>query len=135
MKMNPQRTLWMGNIENSMSKEDIFEIFKKLGIKPLKINVVPKENNKIGCCFVEFDSPNTAKKVLANFNGQIINNLLLKLNWVNSHNNNNNNNSTVEKYSNNPNQKYTVKYIYIFNIFFYYRFMLEILTKKFQMKI
>ena len=132
MKMNPQRTLWMGNIENSMSKEDIFEIFKKLGIKPLKINVVPKENNKIGCCFVEFDSPNTAKKVLANFNGQIINNLLLKLNWVNSHNNNNNNNSTVEKYSNNPNQKYTVKYI--FNIFFYYRFMLEILTKKFQMK-
>jgi RNA recognition motif-containing protein len=132
MKMNPQRTLWMGNIENSMSKEDIFEIFKKLGIKPLKINVVPKENNKIGCCFVEFDSPNTAKKVLANFNGQIINNLLLKLNWVNSHNNNNNN-STVEKYSNNPNQKYTVKYI--FNIFFYYRFMLEILTKKFQMKI
>ena len=130
--MNPQRTLWMGNIENSMSKEDIFEIFKKLGIKPLKINVVPKENNKIGCCFVEFDSPNTAKKVLANFNGQIINNLLLKLNWVNSHNNNNNNNSTVEKYSNNPNQKYTVKYI--FNIFFYYRFMLEILTKKFQMK-
>ena len=131
MKMNPQRTLWMGNIENSMSKEDIFEIFKKLGIKPLKINVVPKENNKIGCCFVEFDSPNTAKKVLANFNGQIINNLLLKLNWVNSHNNNNN--STVEKYSNNPNQKYTVKYI--FNIFFYYRFMLEILTKKFQMKI
>ena len=131
--MNPQRTLWMGNIENSMSKEDIFEIFKKLGIKPLKINVVPKENNKIGCCFVEFDSPNTAKKVLANFNGQIINNLLLKLNWVNSHNNNNNNNSTVEKYSNNPNQKYTVKYI--FNIFFYYRFMLEILTKKFQMKI
>ena len=133
MKMNPQRTLWMGNIENSMSKEDIFEIFKKLGIKPLKINVVPKENNKIGCCFVEFDSPNTAKKVLANFNGQIINNLLLKLNWVNSHNNNNNNNSTVEKYSNNPNQKYTVKYI--FNIFFYYRFMLEILTKKFQTKI
>ena len=133
--MNPQRTLWMGNIENSMSKEDIFEIFKKLGIKPLKINVVPKENNKIGCCFVEFDSPNTAKKVLANFNGQIINNLLLKLNWVNSHNNNNNNNSTVEKYSNNPNQKYTVKYIYIFNLFFYYRFMLEILTKKFQMKI
>ena len=132
--MNPQRTLWMGNIENSMSKEDIFEIFKKLGIKPLKINVVPKENNKIGCCFVEFDSPNTAKKVLANFNGQIINNLLLKLNWVNSHNNNNNNNnSTVEKYSNNPNQKYTVKYI--FNLFFYYRFMLEILTKKFQMKI
>jgi RNA recognition motif-containing protein len=113
MKMNPQRTLWMGNIENSMSKEDIFEIFKKLGIKPLKINVVPKENNKIGCCFVEFDSPNTAKKVLANFNGQIINNLLLKLNWVNSHNNNNNNNnSTIEKYSNNPNQKYTVKFIY-----------------------
>ena len=130
MKMNPQRTLWMGNIENSMSKEDIFEIFKKLGIKPLKINVVPKENNKIGCCFVEFDSPNTAKKVLANFNGQIINNLLLKLNWVNSHNNNNN--STVEKYSNNPNQKYTVKYI--FNLFFYYRFMSEILTKKFQVK-
>ena len=131
MKMNPQRTLWMGNIENSMSKEDIFEIFKKLGIKPLKINVVPKENNKIGCCFVEFDSPNTAKKVLANFNGQIINNLLLKLNWVNSHNNNNNN-STVEKYSNNPNQKYTVKFI--FNLFFYYRFMSEILTKKFQVK-
>ena len=130
--MNPQRTLWMGNIENSMSKEDIFEIFKKLGIKPLKINVVPKENNKIGCCFVEFDSPNTAKKVLANFNGQIINNLLLKLNWVNSHNNNNNNNSTVEKYSNNPNQKYTVKFI--FNLFFYYRFMSEILTKKFQVK-
>ena len=131
--MNPQRTLWMGNIENSMSKEDIFEIFKKLGIKPLKINVVPKENNKIGCCFVEFDSPNTAKKVLANFNGQIINNLLLKLNWVNSHNNNNNNNnSTIEKYSNNPNQKYTVKFI--FNLFFYYRFMSEILTKKFQVK-
>jgi len=131
--MNPQRTLWMGNIENSMSKEDIFEIFKKLGIKPLKINVVPKENNKIGCCFVEFDSPATAKKVLTNFNGQIINNLLLKLNWVNSHNNNNNNNnSTIEKYSNNPNQKYTVKFI--FNLFFYYRFMSEILTKKFQVK-
>ena len=58
------------------------------------------------------------KKVLANFNGQIINNLLLKLNWVNSHNNNNNNNSTVEKYSNNPNQKYTVKFIYILIYFF-----------------
>ena len=113
MKMNPQRTLWMGNIENWMNKEDIFEIYKKIGIKSLKINVVPKENNKIGCCFVEFDSPNTAKKVLTNHNGQIINNLLLKLNWVNSHNsnnNNNNNNSTIEKFSNNPNQKYTVKY-------------------------
>ena len=105
--MNSSRTLWMGNIENWMTKEDIFEIFKKIGIKPLKVNVVPKENNKIGCCFVEFDSPNTAKKVLSNYNGQIINNLLLKLNWVNSHNN------TIEKYSNNPNQKYTVKLIYI----------------------
>ena len=128
--MNSSRTLWMGNIENWMTKEDIFEIFKKIGIKPLKVNVVPKENNKIGCCFVEFDSPNTAKKVLSNYNGQIINNLLLKLNWVNSHNN------TIEKYSNNPNQKYTVKILYN-NIIFYfiiYRFMLEILTKKFLMK-
>lgn len=43
-----------------------------------------KESKK-GCCFIEFDSSSTASNVLKKYNGTIINNIIMKLNWVNSH--------------------------------------------------
>lgn len=45
------------------------------------------KQNKKGSCFIEFDSPKTASTVLKKYNNQTINNIKLKLNWVNSHNN------------------------------------------------
>ena len=121
--MNSSRTLWMGNIENWMNKKFILSIFesiskkiiylpsKILDIIPIKINLLIKEDKK-SSCFIEFDSQKTASAVLKKYNNQTINNVKLKLNWVNSHNSNNKN-----KEQNNIN-KYTV---YLF--YNYFRFL------------
>ena len=84
--MNASRTLWMGNIETWMDSKHILSIFKSINIVPLKLNI-PIQNLKKGCCFVEFDSPDTANKVLYTYNGKNVNGIIMKLNWVNSHSN------------------------------------------------
>ena len=53
------------------------------------------KQNKKSSCFIEFDSPKTASTVLKTYNIQTINNVKLKLNWVNSHNNKEQNKYTV----------------------------------------
>jgi RNA recognition motif-containing protein len=53
------------------------------------------KQNKKSSCFIEFDSPKTASTVLKTYNNQTINNVKLKLNWVNSHNNKEQNKYTV----------------------------------------
>ncbi len=110
--MNSSRTLWMGNIENWMNKKFILSIFesisknlliklyKILDIIPIKINLLIKEDKK-SSCFIEFDCPKTASTVLKKYNNQTINNVKLKLNWVNSHNSNNKNQeqNNIKKYT------------------------------------
>ena len=50
-KMNPSRTLWMGNIEQWMTEEYIINIFISLNVHPQKINIL-KNPFKKGCCFI-----------------------------------------------------------------------------------
>ena len=116
--MNSSRTLWMGNIENwmnkkfilsifeSISKNSLINLYKILDIIPIKINLLIKEDKK-SSCFIEFDSQKTASTVLRKYNNQTINNVKLKLNWVNSHNSNNKNQEQ------NNIKKYTVYFFFI----------------------
>ena len=45
-KMNPSRTLWMGNIEQWMTEEYIINIFISLNLHPQKINILKKPIQK-----------------------------------------------------------------------------------------
>ena len=104
--MDPLKTLWMGNIENWMTENDINLILNSINLKPIKIRILKNENPKI-CCFIEFDSSETADFVLEKFNGLKINNLILNLKRVIPKKKENN------KEQNDLNKKYT---IYVGNI-------------------
>ena len=104
--MEQSRTLWMGNIENWMTENDINLILNSINLKPIKIRILKNENPKI-CCFIEFDSSETADFVLEKFNGLKLNNLILNLKRVIPKKKENN------KEQNDLNKKYT---IYVGNI-------------------
>ena len=75
------RTLWMGNIENWMSYDYLYDLLRVGEIFPKRI-VIKNYLNKRGCAFLEFFSHEQAEKVLNNCNGKIINGVQLKFNWV-----------------------------------------------------
>ena len=99
--MEQSRTLWMGNIENWMTENDINLILNSINLKPIKIRILKNENPKI-CCFIEFDSSETADFVLEKFNGLKLNNLILNLKRVIPKKKENN------KEQNDLNKKYTI---------------------------
>ena len=80
--MEQSRTLWMGNIENWMTENDINLILNSINLKPIKIRIFKNENPKI-CCFIEFDTPEIANFILEKYNGVKLNDFELKLNKVN----------------------------------------------------
>ncbi len=108
--MDQSRTLWMGNIENWMNENYINQILTSLNLKPIKIRILQNDNPK-SCCFIEFESPETADFVLEKYNGLKLNDLILKLKRVISKKKDNNNNLIKEQ--NDNNKKYT---IYVGNI-------------------
>ena len=75
------KTLWLGNIESWMDSYYIKETLKQIGIFPIKITIKAK-NGKRGCAFLEFDSYETALKILNKYNGIIYKKITIKLNWV-----------------------------------------------------
>ena len=82
--MNPSNNIiWMGNIENWMSQSYLYELLKKINIYPKSITI-KNYPNKRGCAFLEFFSPEMAKKVINEFNNTFINGVQLKFNWVHS---------------------------------------------------
>ena len=107
--MEQSRTLWMGNIENWMNENYINQILNSLNLKPIKIRMLQNDNPK-SCCFIEFESPETADFVLEKYNGLKLNDLILNLRRVNSKKKDNNN---LIKEQNDNNKKYT---IYVGNI-------------------
>ncbi len=107
--MEQSRTLWMGNIENWMNENYINQILNSLNLKPIKIRILQNDNPK-SCCFIEFESPETADFVLEKYNGLKLNDLILNLRRVNSKKKDNNN---LIKEQNDNNKKYT---IYVGNI-------------------
>jgi RNA recognition motif-containing protein len=80
-----------------------------------------KEENKKGSAFVEFETPEIAERVLKDYNGKIINGLLLKLNWTKlsqkinntKKKNNNNNMNNYESSKDNQNIFYTVSLYFL----------------------
>ena len=76
-------TLWMGNIENWMSQNYLYDLLKSANIFPKRITI-KNYQNKRGCAFLEFYSPEMAKFVLTEYNNKIINGVQLKFNWVHS---------------------------------------------------
>ena len=74
--MEQSRTLWMGNIENWMNENYINQILTSLKLKPIKIRIFQNDNPK-SCCFIEFESPETADFVLEKYNGLKLNDLIL----------------------------------------------------------
>ena len=107
--MDQSRTLWMGNIENWMNENYINQILTSLKLKPIKIRIFQNDNPK-SCCFIEFESPETADFVLEKYNGLKLNDLILNLKRVTSKKKENNN---LLKEQNDNNKKYT---IYVGNI-------------------
>lgn len=83
--MEPSKTLWMGNLKKGTDQNFILEIFNNfffIEIKILNIRLLFKEENKKGSAFIEFETPEIAKKVLNEYNEKVINGHLLKLNWT-----------------------------------------------------
>ena len=76
-------TLWMGNIENWMSYNYLYDLLKAANIYPNRITIKIYKNKR-GCAFLEFFSHEMAKFVLTEYNNKIINGVQLKFNWVHS---------------------------------------------------
>lgn len=95
----PPKTLWMGDIEPWWDESFIVEVWAKLGLRVLVKVIKPKKSlimrhmakshdqgalHHSGYCFVEFESPELAKKALA-LNGKPIPDTggkLFRLNWA-----------------------------------------------------
>ena len=89
------KAVWMGNIDKSMDKEYIknifldisnynFFIFLLIEDKITQINLVFKDQRKKGSAIIEFESKEIAHKVLNDYNNKEINGQLLFLNTVKS---------------------------------------------------
>ena len=85
-------------------------------MKILNISIYFKEDNNKGSAFLEFETPEIAKKILKEYNKKTIMGHLLKLNWTNLNQKNYNmrysNNSTKNKYNDNTKENkvlYTVR--------------------------
>jgi RNA recognition motif-containing protein len=66
-------------------------------VKILNISIYFKDDNNKGSAFLEFETPEIAKKILKEYNKKTIKGHLLKLNWTNLNQKNYN-----MRYSNNP---------------------------------
>ena len=75
------RTLWMGNIENWMSYDYLYDLLREGEIFPKGI-IIKNYTNKRGCAFLEFFSHEQAKETLEKCNGKIVNGIQLIFNWV-----------------------------------------------------
>ena len=95
-------TLWMGNIENWMSHSYLVDLLKSVNIYPNKITI-KNYQNKRGCAFLEFFSPEMAQQVLTEYNNKIVNGVMLKFNKVHS---------LEQKYNSAKITKFTVSIIY-----------------------
>lgn len=116
-------TLWMGNIENWMSHTYLEDLLKAANIFPNKITI-KNYQNKRGCAFLEFNTPEMAKYVLSEYNNKIINGVELKFNKVHSF---------EQKYSTPKIIKFTVRIFYNFNNLMN-SYLLEILINQYLLK-
>ncbi len=85
-------------------------------MKILNISIYFKEDNNKGSAFLEFETPEIAKKILKEYNKKKIKGHLLKLNWTNLNQKNYNlrqsNNIIKNKYNDNTKENkvsYTVR--------------------------
>ena len=87
------KSIWMGNINKSMNKEYIKNIFSEISNyiflinlqiedKITQINIIFKDQHKKGSAIIEFESKEIAQKVLNDFNKKEINGHFLILNTV-----------------------------------------------------
>ena len=97
-------TLWMGNIEKWMTQNYLNNLLKAANIYPKRITI-KNYQNKRGCAFLDFSSPEMAGFVLTNYNNKIINGVQLKFNWVHS---------LEQKANFSKITKFTVRYLYYF---------------------
>ena len=106
--MDPSRTLWLGNLQKGITEEEIHSIFNEISkpnyyknfnidVNILNISIYFKDDNNKGSAFLEFETPEIAKKILKEYNKKTIKGHLLKLNWTNLNQKNYN-----MRYSNNP---------------------------------
>lgn len=127
--MIPEKTLWMGNINKDIDENFIRNVFKDISKKNKFINkIIDNKINSIkfylkqdiqkGSAFIEFDSTETAEKVINCYNNKVINNFFVTLNWTKSSHQKTckTNASKYEKSS-----YYTVKLISINFLFIYYQ--------------
>lgn len=103
------RTLWMGNIENWMSYDYLYDLLREGEIFPKGI-IIKNYTNKRGCAFLEFFSHEQAKETLEKCNGKIVNGIQLIFNWVYSF---------EQKFPSSKIKKFTVSNFKI-NIFHYF---------------
>ena len=103
--MDPKKTIWMGNVNNTMNEYVIRKIFKSFSNKMIKIQINRKNPYRNGSALIEFNSYLTAKNFIREYKNRIINGQLLSLNWARINTNNVNNN---DKENTNNNIYYTV---------------------------
>jgi len=95
--MDSSKTVWMGNIDNTVNEQFIRKIFKSLSKiflfiiyidhKILKINISRRNHHKNGSAFIEFNSYQSAKSFIQEYNNKIVCGRLLLLNWAKHSNN------------------------------------------------
>ena len=85
--MSTENTLWMGDIEPTMTEQLILEAFNHYEIKPISVKLIKdkKTNTFRNYCFVNFGSIIEANKALSKLNGKNFPNStnVFKLNWSN----------------------------------------------------
>ena len=85
--MSTENTLWMGDIEPTMTEQIILEAFYYYDIKPISVKLIKdkKTNTYRNYCFINFDNIIEANKALSKLNGKKFPNSsnIFKLNWSN----------------------------------------------------
>ena len=79
--MDSTKTIWMGNINNSMTEDTIRSLFRSISHNIKKIHISRKYNKKASA-FIEFNSIKNAKYFIREYNNKTINGLYIYLNWA-----------------------------------------------------
>ena len=87
-------------------------------MKILNLKLFFKEENNKGFAFVEFETPEQAKKIMKEYNKKKINGVLILLNWTKL-----SQKDYDLKHANISNNLYTVKKLYLIMYSLYYRFI------------
>ena len=126
--MEPNKTLWMGNLDQRVDENYLLNLFsylskskkiskfqiKTIDIKLISIKIFSKNDYKKSSAFIEFETPEIAQHVLEDYNNKIIRGQFMQFKWAKLKQKSHISSSSVsgDSYINsNDNKLFTVKII------------------------